>query len=759
MSPSPAMTRAWDILRVNGAPLALATGLLSLLWASLDQAGWLESTALAAGIYPAALLGGMLARSRFGGLFALAYSLVVLPAGAVQVAGRVVPGVEALRQGEWLWLLSARTFAFAERALGWAQTMGQGEDVADAGFRLLAGCLAAWGASTWLAWWVLRRRQAFAAVLPAGVLLGANVHFSIQPWWWLLPFVVSTVLLGASLASARSHADWDARGVDYPGGLALEWGTAAVALALGIGLLAAAAPYAATPEGWRKLADALRPARVLTVETGGWWSAGSAAEGTSQAAVPPDLSRIGAPIDQSSATVMWVAVSDPPPPQGMPAAALADITQPRQHYWRSSVFGAYTGQGWLEMPVEAIEATSDRPSARAGRYALTQQYELAAGSSGVLFAVNEPMSASEGALLAATAADGSRLLFGQADTYSVASWATGVSATELRAAPANYPPGFFEAYLQLPDSLPARVRDLAARITRGANNNYDKALRVQQYLRRTYPYELDVPAQPARDAVDYFLFEAPGGFCSHFASAMAVLLRVEGVPARVAAGYATGDFDQARGAWHVTASAAHAWVEVYFPGYGWVEFEPTPARAAFVYSGQADTRAAAAEPAGGATAATPGSTGWLVAAGAATALALAGWRLWRVLAPARSILAYSRVGGADLRMAARRLYHQERMALARAGLMGGTSVTPDEFLVDHRNALAAHMPLLAALVAATQLYDRAAYSHHPVCASELAHTRQLWAAAWRARLRLALRPIVRYGRIARTYEENAHGQS
>ena len=91
------------------------------------------------------------------------------------------------------------------------------------------------------------------------------------------------------------------------------------------------------------------------------------------------------------------------------------------------------------------------------------------------------------------------------------------------------------------------MSDLAARIVAGASTPYQMATRIQDYLRLTYPYSLSVPP-PAQgqDVVDYFLFEAQSGFCSYYASAMAVMLRSQGVPARVATGFATGTYDQSQ---------------------------------------------------------------------------------------------------------------------------------------------------------------------------------------------------------------------
>ncbi len=129
-------------------------------------------------------------------------------------------------------------------------------------------------------------------------------------------------------------------------------------------------------------------------------------------------------------------------------------------------------------------------------------------------------------------------------------------------------------------SLPpitARTAALAESITRDAPTDYDKAVRLEQFLLDSYPYDLGVgPLPEGRDAVDYFLFEQQAGYCSQFATAMAVMARHVGLPARVAAGYLPGYIDPLTGAHIVRVGDAHAWVEIYFQRHGWVAFDPTP---------------------------------------------------------------------------------------------------------------------------------------------------------------------------------------
>lgn len=132
--------------------------------------------------------------------------------------------------------------------------------------------------------------------------------------------------------------------------------------------------------------------------------------------------------------------------------------------------------------------------------------------------------------------------------------------------------------LQLPDTLPQRVRDLAAEIIGPSATRYDAVQAVSSYLKANARYSLDTRMPPrGTDFVDDFLFVTRAGYCNHFSTAMVVLLRAEGIPARWVKGYAPGQADsQVPGRVVVTQGDAHSWVEVYFPGVGWIPFEATP---------------------------------------------------------------------------------------------------------------------------------------------------------------------------------------
>jgi len=174
--------------------------------------------------------------------------------------------------------------------------------------------------------------------------------------------------------------------------------------------------------------------------------------------------------------------------------------------------------------------------------------------------------------------------------YRVDSTVSNASVSRLQAAPTNYAP-WLQTYLALPADLPRRVTGKAREITQGMDNPYDKANSIEQYLRTITVDTKIQAAPPKRDSVDYFLFTSQRGYFDYHASAMVVLLRSVGVPARLAVGYTLRPQDRIpdTNVYVLSEANAFAWPEVYFPTLGWVEFNPTPSEPRVNRSGQDDT--------------------------------------------------------------------------------------------------------------------------------------------------------------------------
>ena len=163
--------------------------------------------------------------------------------------------------------------------------------------------------------------------------------------------------------------------------------------------------------------------------------------------------------------------------------------------------------------------------------------------------------------------------------YEALSNVPDVPPAQLRVASELFPASLSPAYIQVP-TLDPRIKKLARQITADAPTEYDKAAKIEQYLKSHYNYTLDLRGPHTSDPLANFLFTRRSGNCEYFAAAMTVMLRDVGVPARYVGGFLSGEYNDVGGDWIVRASDAHVWVEVFFPGYGWITFDPTPPGAA-----------------------------------------------------------------------------------------------------------------------------------------------------------------------------------
>jgi protein-glutamine gamma-glutamyltransferase len=282
------------------------------------------------------------------------------------------------------------------------------------------------------------------------------------------------------------------------------------------------------------------------------------------------LGRIGE-IQQSHIPIMHIQVE-------------GDRSGTLQVKWRGVTLSNFDGKTWSHSHAQRIVGATDGgfsfwPSAPLGQQKLIRYRVLMEPvGNNVFFLAPAPQTLKGDYRLIAlntgeaiSNADSSHMV----NWYQATSDIATPSADQLRSAGEEYPPPLATHYRQLP-RLDPRISLLAQEITGGASNNYDRALLLETYLRTHYSYTLQLSRRTPQDPLAEFLFERKQGHCEYFASSMAVLLRIVGIPSRVVNGFQTGEFNDVSAEYIVRASDAHSWVEAYFPGSGWVSFDPTP---------------------------------------------------------------------------------------------------------------------------------------------------------------------------------------
>ena len=406
---------------------------------------------------------------------------------------------------------------------------------------------------------------ALATGLPLLRMVAADV--------WTLGFVPGPVFLSWYLA-LRDRYDLSV----VPGGLALLFvvltgdagtivtliGTLAAVGAIGFGELERRGGSIAQAELFAALVAAIVvlslsvtfvPGEPASTDVGGQGDS-STLEGTIDSA--GERSSIGGEVDLSPEVRFTVQSEEP-------------------SYWRTGVYDRFTGDEWVRTGQDERYDGSLPPPP--GEYETVQQVVTAETQLGVLPTAPHPLSieggferntdvSTHGQLRPSTP-----LLEG--DGYVVESAVVDPSPADLQAAGTAYPDHIAGSeYRQTPEETSDAFAAHTADVTADADTPYEKATAIERYLRSNKGYSLDVD-RPDGNVAEAFLLEMDEGYCVYFATTMVQMLRTEDVPARYVTGYTSGQ--QVDEETHVVRGLdAHAWVEVYFPGQGWVAFEPTP---------------------------------------------------------------------------------------------------------------------------------------------------------------------------------------
>jgi hypothetical protein len=251
--------------------------------------------------------------------------------------------------------------------------------------------------------------------------------------------------------------------------------------------------------------------------------------------------------------------------------------------WRGLAFDYYDGHAWKRTyPIHGSIPVQGRhyklEDSTQGTNWIHQIFFLEALSTNVIFATPKALAVSTdvGLLLR----DESENLYAPRPPFKKMRYS--VVSDPIQPNPANIsdlrpiPSDILKTFTQVPPEDP-RIEGLARQITKDFKDRYSKTLALERYLRSHYSYSLVLKGKPhSQDPLASFLFDVRSGHCEYFASAMAIMLRQIGIPARLVNGFRMGEYNQLGNSWTVRQYNAHSWVEAYFPPYGWIEFDPTP---------------------------------------------------------------------------------------------------------------------------------------------------------------------------------------
>ena len=550
--------------------LFLALAVLLSMSGALYSAGWSEGLDLVqAAVVAGALVGLLLALTRWDGLFAALYSFLV----------SIVVIATLLNRGFFPDLsLHDAIMAIVQRNVAWLTALIYRTPAADNLIFVIQLCLLGWWLSFFAIWSLYRHQHVLQAVIPAGFGLLVVVYYSPMALsGYLVVYLVSVVLLAISVELARNETRWRIFHIRYAPDIYWDFLKAGLVFAVAITALAWIVP---SDMGQATMERILRPIDPQWRQFEQTWSRMYQSLRYQGPAIR--TTKFG----KSMGLGGEVNLTDRP---------IFEAEIGRRVYWRGASFDMYTGRGWQNTDDELViiernQALGEPPITMYGE--ITATIRPLETDQDAIFGPPQPVRVS-----VPTNADASRVTkqgelsismlrsrvpFNRGSTYQVVSGMSAAPLAELQAAGTAYPEWVRDRFLQLPDEFPSSVRKLAESVTANHDTPLDKAIAVENFLRGyKYNQQIDAPP-PDADAVEHFLLKSKEGYCDYYASAMVTMLRSVGVPARFVVGYTPGDYIQPEelmpmtsGTYRVLERNAHAWPEVYFPQYGWIQFEPT----------------------------------------------------------------------------------------------------------------------------------------------------------------------------------------
>lgn len=577
--------RWWDW---PAAVLLLATLLTAA--ARLNATHWAEHLSF---VQTVALLGGLaglaLGQSQFSPsvvrFFGFVYGLFTIGLQIGLTLGRGVPWPE-------------RLVSVGNRLLIILDDIFRQKPVSDNLFFISIMAILFWTLSCYAGYVLMRHGYPWQAILPAGFAL-VIIHiydsfFAIRTWF-LAGFIFLSLLLVTRMHFLHQHKRWRQNGTYLPPFVGMD------SIRLGLMTTAILVIFAWTMPA---LAQALPPAEQVWGRATQPWTAfrermsNALASLQSSVGFVTDLYGDTLPLGRGNPLTDTVIMSVEAPPQ-----AEAGV----RYYWRARVYDTYDGS-WSSTLTETRSLNPDAflefpeyQGRSTGEFTIKTLYPLQnLNTPAQPLWVSRPVEAQIALNPDGTIDLGNfkaKPLLRAGDVYQVKASLTSATVADLRNAGQDYPSWVTDRYLQLPETITPKTRQLAAQIASGLDNPYDITQAVTDYLRSNLVYNETVPPVPnGQEPIDWILFDHRQAFCNYYATAEVILLRSLGIPSRLAVGYAEGERSTpprpenipilpsgavpeeatvTSGIYTVRHRDAHAWPEVFFPNIGWVEFEPT----------------------------------------------------------------------------------------------------------------------------------------------------------------------------------------
>jgi len=545
----------------------------------VDIAGWavdLETVipVMLIGVF----LGWLLARSRFGEIAALAVSSLygVLTVLLVASFNQNLPFDEAIR-------------SVVTRCYEWTLDALTGGINTDELVLTILVSILFWFMAFNADWHIFRLDRVWRVILPPGLIMLINLAFfsGREPLdlYFFCYLLMSLVLIVRSNLDRRAW-DWYLRGVQAPAIVRRQF----AAIGIFLSLLALAFAWGVPSSDLQERLKAFQ--RFLATDpieqmAEVWNRLFAPIEGEGSATTDyygADLLSLGGAISLGDDIVFTVEA----PPSTY------------RYYWRSRVYERYAEGQWspsADLRITDRSAPVELPMNSefigAKRQPVRQRFTIGAANTRIYYAAPQPqlIEGSGRIDLIFTDKPANRSmnvsvirplkLMRQGETYTVSSLISTATAHDLRRTSSEYPGWVSGPSLYIGAPNP-RILNLALEIVNDAAavHPYDRAKAIEGWLRKNIAYNETISAPPPGvDTVEWVLFDAREGYCTYYATAMIVMLRHLGIPARLAAGFSQGAYDDDLRQYIVREREAHTWVEVYFPGYGWINFEPTAAEA------------------------------------------------------------------------------------------------------------------------------------------------------------------------------------